>query len=296
MDLAQRQTSLPAPRLARLPSGKLEYLDAGGEGPAVVLLHGLLMDSSLWDEVILDLCRDHRCVAPTLPLGAHRLAMEDACELSLPAIARIVGELLAYLDLEEVILVGVDTGGALAQLMMSENRARLGRVVLASCDAFDNYPPGLTGRALVLAGRLPLPLFSLFMQQLRLRAVRRLPLAFGWLTKRGDAASRRWVRSLLNQRDVRRDAVRALRAIGADTELMQRTAARLGAFEKPALIVWARKDRVMPLEHGRRLVALLPDARLVEVDDSYTLLPLDQPRRFADLVRGFASEPVGVAR
>jgi hypothetical protein len=75
----------------------------------------------------------------------------------------------------------------------------LGRVVLASCDAFDNFPPGLTGKTLVASGRLSPGMFGLFMQQMRLRPVRRLPIAFGWLTKRGDAATARWMRPVLTE-------------------------------------------------------------------------------------------------
>ena len=67
----------------------------------------------------------------------------------------------------------------------------------------------------------------------------------------------------------------------------------LTRFDRPALIVWATEDRVMPPEHGRRLAELLPGGRLVEVEDSYTLIPLDQPARVAQLVRELthASEP-----
>jgi hypothetical protein len=54
-----------------------------------------------------------------------------------------------------------------------------------SCSAFDNFPPGLPGKTVVLAGKLPPALFGLFMQQMRLRPLRRLPIAFGGLTKRG---------------------------------------------------------------------------------------------------------------
>ena len=68
----------------------------------------------------------------------------------------------------------------------------------------------------------------------------------------------------------------------------------MGEFDKPALVVWAREDRVMPPEHGRRLAALLPQGRLAEVDDSYTLIPLDQPAELARLVREFVREPVAV--
>ena len=59
----------------KLSAGTIDYQDSGGDGPTLVLLHGLLMDASLWDDVIADLSADHRCVAPTLPLGAHRHGM-----------------------------------------------------------------------------------------------------------------------------------------------------------------------------------------------------------------------------
>ena len=278
--------------------GVLDYRDTGS-GPVVVLLHGLMMDASLWDEVVADLGADHRCVAPTLPLGAHRRAMPPDADLSLPALARMVGELLERLDLRGVTLVGNDTGGALVQLLMRDADPRIARVVLASCDAFDNFPPGLTGRALFLLGRLPPRLFGVFMQQMRLRAVRRLPLAFGWLTRRGDAACARWIRPLLAGREVRRDTVRVLRAAaaaaaGGENGLLVEAARHLPGFERPALVVWARGDRVMPPEHGRRLAELLPDSRLVEVDDSYTLIPLDQPARFAAALRAFVAQTVQV--
>jgi len=263
-----------------LSAGTLDYLDTG-DGPAVVLLHGLLMDSSLWDGPITDLSADHRCIAPTLPLGAHRHPMSG--DLSLPAIARLVEEFLDRLDLHDVTLVGNDTGGALVQLVLAGKPERVARAVLVSCEAFDNVPPGLTGKVLVLSGRLSPRLFGAFMQQLRLRAVRRLPIAFGWLTKRGDATTARWIRPVLTSQQIRRDTVRMLRAI--DGRAVAEATAALPSFHRPALVVWAAEDRVMPPEHGRRLAELLPDARLVEVADSYTLVPLDQPAALAGAVR-----------
>src|SRR6185437_789576 len=156
------------------------------------------------------------------------------------------------------------------------------------CDAFDNFPAGLTGKALVTSGRLPPALFGLFMQQMRVKPVRRLPIAFGWLTKRGDAVTARWVRQLLRQPQVRRDTVRVLRAISADRTLMTEAAKCLPAFDRPALVAWVKQDRVMPPEHGRRLAGLLPKATLVEITDSYSLLPLDQPAALAAAIRDFA--------
>jgi pimeloyl-ACP methyl ester carboxylesterase len=270
-----------------LSAGTIEYQDTGGDGPTIVLLHGLMMDASLWDGPIADLSADHRCVAPTLPLGAHRHAMHADADLSLPGVARLVAEFLDRLDLHDVTLVGNDTGGALVQLLICDGAARVGRVVLASCDAFDNFPPGLTGKTLVLTGKLSPRMFGLFMQQMRLRALRRLPIAFGWLTMRGDAATARWMKPVMKQPEIRRDAVRTLRAAGADTHLMVEAAECLPSFNRPALVVWASGDRVMPREHGRRLAALLPQGRLVEVEDSYTLIPLDQPARLAQIIREF---------
>jgi pimeloyl-ACP methyl ester carboxylesterase len=130
------------------------------------------------------------------------------------------------------------------------------------------------------------------MRQMRLKIVRRLPIAFGWLTKRGDAATARWMRPVMKQAEIRRDAVRMLRSVAADPSLLLEAAESLPSFTRPALVVWASGDRVMPPEHGRRLAELLPLGRLAEVEDSYTLIPLDQPARLAQLIREFTHVPV----
>jgi pimeloyl-ACP methyl ester carboxylesterase len=278
-----------------LSAGTIEYEDTGGDGPTLVLLHGLLMDASLWDRVIADLSVDHRCVAPTLPLGAHRHAMHAEADLSLRGVARLVAELLDRLDLRDVIVVGNDTGGALVQLLVCDGAARVRGIVLVSCDAFDNFPPGLTGKTLFLAGKLSPAMFGLFMQQMRLRPLRRLPIAFGWLTKRGDAATKRWLKPILRQREIRRDTVRILRAAAIDKRVLVDAAVYLATYDRPALIVWASEDRVMPPDHGRRLAELLPRGRLVEIPDSYTLIPLDQPAALAQSIREFTHDSVGFA-
>jgi pimeloyl-ACP methyl ester carboxylesterase len=289
MGAVMEQAKVRAARqTVELSAGTIEYTDMG-HGPTLVLLHGLLMDGSLWDGVVAELSGEFRCVVPTLPLGAHRLGMRTGADLSLPGIARLVAEFLDRLGLHDVTLIGNDTGGALVQLLMADGTDRVGRVVLVSCDAFDNFPPGLTGKTLVLTGKLPPRLFGLFMQQMRVRLVRRLPIAFGWLTRRGDAVTARWMRPVLTQPEIRQDTVRLLRAAAADRTVLVRASSQLPEFARPALVVWASGDRVMPPEHGRRLAGLLPQGRLAEVADSYTLIPLDQPEELARLIRGFAA-------
>jgi pimeloyl-ACP methyl ester carboxylesterase len=273
-----------------LSAGRIEYQDTGGGGPVVVLVHGLLMDATLWDAVTADLSADHRCIVPTLPLGAHRLPVAVGADLSVRGLAALVAEFFKCLGLNEVTVAGNDTGGAIVQILAAEHSERVGRIALVSCDAFGNFPPGLTGKALVAAGKLPPALFGAFMQQMRLKPARRAPFAYGWLTKRGDQACRRCLQPLLTSPAIRRDTTAALRAIAADPGVLTRVATQLPGFTRPALIAWAARDRVMPPEHGRRLAKLLPDARHVEIPDSYTLIPLDQPALLARELRTFIRE------
>ena len=128
-------------------------------------------------------------------------------------------------------------------------------------------------------------------QPLRLRPLRRLPIAFGWMSKRPvpHGIMDAWLRPMLTQRQIRRDLQKYLRAVDKRDTL--EAAERLRSFERPALVVWAKEDRVMPPEHGRRLAELFPDGRLVEVADSYTLIPEDQPAELARLLREFVQGP-----
>jgi pimeloyl-ACP methyl ester carboxylesterase len=95
------------------------------------------------------------------------------------------------------------------------------------------------------------------------------------------------MKPVLQQREIRRDTVRVLRAAAAEKHVMVDVAECLPAYDRPALVVWASGDRVMPPDHGRRLAELLPQGRLVEIPDSYTLIPLDEPARLAQVIRDF---------
>ena len=270
-----------------LSAGIIEYADTGGNDPIVVLLHGLAMDGSLWRHVVQELRADHRCVVPTLPVGSHRRPMRTDADLSLRGLAQLEAEFLERLDLRDVTLVGNDLG--LFQVTAGEYPERIARLVITSCEAFENIPPGLPGHTLALAARFPGGLNAV-VQPLRLRALRRLPLAFGWMSKRPipDEITDAWLRPLLTQREIRRDLLKYLRHY-SKTDLLA-AAERLRSFDRPALVVWAAEDRVMPPKHGRRLAELLPSGRFMEIADSYTLLPEDQPGELARAIRQFIRE------
>jgi pimeloyl-ACP methyl ester carboxylesterase len=272
------------PELA-LTAGTIEYEDTGGSGPVVVPIHGLVMTGSLWRNVVEDLRRDHRCVVPTLPLGAHRFPMRADADLSLRGIAKLVDEFIERLGLHDVTLVSCDSGVPL--VAAAAYPQRIGRLVITSCEAFDNLPPGLPGHFAAFAALLPggILLASL---SLAVPLVRRSPLTFGWMSKRpvpSDVFSR-WIEPARRQSAVRRDLRKYARDPHSRRDLLAATEA-LRAFQRPALVVWATEDRVMPRDHARRLAALLPDAELVYIDDTYTLIPEDQPVQLARLIRGF---------
>jgi len=267
-----------------LSAGIIEYEDTSGSGPVVVLLHGLAMDGSLWRHVVRELRTDHRCLVPTLPLGGHRRPMRADADLSPQGIGNLQAEFLKALNLHDVTLVGNDSG--LFLIAAGSHPERIARLVITSCEAFENFPPGLPGFAVTLAARLPGGLNALA-QSLRLRALRRLPFAFGWMTKRPipHAITDNWLHPLLTRREIRRDLTKYLRTSEKGDLLV--ASERLRSFDRPALIIWAAQDRVMPLEHGRRLADLLPHGQLIEVTDSYTLIPEDQPDVLARAIRQF---------
>jgi pimeloyl-ACP methyl ester carboxylesterase len=268
-----------------LSAGRIRYRDSG-EGPPIVFVHGLLVDGRLWRKVTPGLEGEFRCIVPDLPLGAHTIPMKPDADVTPPGLARLVLEFVEALDLRDVTLVGNDTGGALSQIAVAENPERIARLVLTPCDAFDNFLPPMF-RGLQILARFQ-PALTAFVQPLRLRPLRRLPIAFGWLTKRpiDREVEDAWVRAFFTRREVRRDAARILRAI--DSRHTQEAAERLRSFDRPALIAWATEDKVFPVEHAHRLADLLPNARVEEIADSYAFVPEDQPERLAELIRAFA--------
>jgi pimeloyl-ACP methyl ester carboxylesterase len=273
-----------------LSAGPILYEDTGGEGPVIVLCHGLLMTASLWDEVVEELGPGFRCVRPTLPLGAHRRPMRADADLSLRGQVRLLAEFLERLELQEVTLVFNDWCGA--QLLVAEGwDARVGRLVLASCETDDNYPPGLPGRVAALAAGLPGGLAAV-LKPLRIRALRRLPITFGLMSKRpiSDELVDQWLEPALTNPAIRAD----LRKYAGDTRQGRRQLvkanSRLAGFAKPVLVAWAAEDKVMPVTAGRRLAASFPNSRFVEIPDSRTLIPVDQPRALADAIAAFVSD------
>jgi pimeloyl-ACP methyl ester carboxylesterase len=221
-----------------LEHGTVRYRDEGS-GPPIVFVHGAIVNGTQWSPVVERLAGQARCIVPDLPLGSHSVPMRPDADLSPFGLARLIAGLLDALDLRDVTLVGNDTGGALCQFVAERHPERLARLVLTDCDAFGNFPPKAF-KNLVVAARTHL--LGAALQPMRLRRPRRLPLAYGWLTKHRvpDALLDGWVQPFLSDSAVHRDTRRFLAAV--DPALLLDNTPRLTEFTRPVLIVWARED------------------------------------------------------
>lgn len=275
-----------------LPSGTIHYRAAGPEQstqPPVVFVHAFLMNGAVWSGVA-DLLAERgiRSYAPDWPLGSHPTPLRPDADQSPRGIARQILSFLDALDLDDVTLVGSDTGGALVQFVLDTDASRVGRVVLANCDAFDTFPPFPFNVILgLLKGSRRMKLNLLPM---RSRMFRHSPLGFGLLVNQPDAAlTRSWIEPALTQPGVRDDAVRLLHAL--DPQELLDVSTRLKDFRGPVRIVWGTDDRSFTLDLGRRLQQAFTDAELVEVPGARTLVQLDAPEILAEQIAGFATAP-----
>lgn len=262
-------------------AGTIHYEAAGPEsGRPVVFVHGYMMGGQLWRQVSTRLAdQGLRCIAPTWPLGAHPEPLRRGADQTITGVAGVAADVLAALDLEDVVLVGNDTGGVVTQLVAVHHPERLGALVLTSCDAFEHFPPPVL-KPVILAAKSK-TLFRGAIQTMRAPAARRR--AYDGLAHSDiDELTQIWVRPALSVPAVAED-LRQL-SLSLRTEVTVEVAARLPEFDKPTLIAWSGDDTFFELEDGRRLAATIPNARLEVIEGARTFSMLDQPDRLADLV------------
>jgi pimeloyl-ACP methyl ester carboxylesterase len=283
-----RSPLLGEPFSLDLPQGTLEAFRRG-QGPLLVLAHGWLANANLWRGVVDRLADRFTCVALDLPLGAHRLPLGGDADLGAAGCGELIAAAIAALGLGPVTLLGNDSGGAYSQIAAARHPELVERLVLTSCETpYDEFPPPPFDGLPALA-REPDALGEL-LAALEDPAVRALPAAFGLLSKRplDPEASDSYALPCLRDAAVLADVAKAM--AGASSEEVRQAGRALAAEPPPALLVWSREDPVFPVANARRYAAEL-GAPLVELDDSFSFTPEDQPAALADAVTSFAPEP-----
>jgi pimeloyl-ACP methyl ester carboxylesterase len=271
-------------REIQLPAGTIRYREAG-EGKPVVFVHGYLVDGRLWDGVVDRLSDRCRCIAPDWPIGAQQIAVNPDADLSPPGIAAIVDSFLAALDLDDVTIVGNDSGGAMSQVLVTRHPQRIGRLVLTNCDTHENFPPGIF-KAMPPIAKLPGGM-ELLAAPFRIGALARAAFRPFAKTKIPGELVASWMAPGLHDPGVKRDAKKV--TIGMNKRFTLEAAERLSESDLPILLTWAPGDRFFPIKYAERLAKETPNAHIVEIPDAGTFVPLDQPQRLADEIARFVA-------
>jgi pimeloyl-ACP methyl ester carboxylesterase len=267
-----------------LPAGRIRYREAGA-GQAVVFVHGYLVDGRLWDGVVDRLADRCRCFAPDWPIGAQQIAMKPDADLTPHGVAAIVASFLDALELDDVTIVGNDSGGAMSQVLVTRHPERIGRLVLTNCDTHENFPPGIFKTMPPLA-KLPGGM-AVLAAPFRIPAVARRAFKPFARTHIPDELIASWMTPATNEADVMRDLKKV--TVGMNKRYTLEAAAKLRGSDLPILLTWAPGDKYFPLKYAERLASEAKNARIVQIPDAKTFVALDQPQRLADEIAGFAS-------
>lgn len=268
----------------QLPQGPIRYREAG-EGKPVVFVHGYLVDGRLWDGVVDNLSDRFRCIAPDWPIAAHRAAMNPDADLTPPGIAKLIADFLAKLELEDVTIVGNDSGGAISQVLVTSHPERIGRLVLTNCDTHENFPPGAF-KAMPPIAKLPGGMF-LLAAPFRIEALARRAFKPFAKTKIPDELVASWMEPAKTDKAILRDAGKA--TAGMNKRHTLAAAEKLRSSQLPIRLLWAPGDKYFPISYAERLQSEAGNASLVQIADAKTFVPLDQPQRVAEEIAEFAA-------
>jgi pimeloyl-ACP methyl ester carboxylesterase len=281
--------SLGPLRTVQLPQGPLSYRECGA-GEPVVLLHGFLVNGDEWREVVPALAPHVRCITPDMPFGAHEHEMPSTADLSMSGVSDLLASLLDALGVSRATLVGNDAGGVLAQIMVERHRERVSRLVLACCDAFEDFPPK-NYRFMTYLPHVPGSLLMIALAMLA-KPIRRS--RFGHapaISADPPLAVRASYLTPPLRRPIRRDIAKVLRAISPQVTLG--AAEAFPSFAEPVLVLWAGRDEMFDPSVPARLADAFPNSTLETVEDSRIYIPEDAPLALADSVLRFiAAHPL----
>lgn len=262
-----------------IEAGTIRYRDEGC-GRTIIFLHGALSNGHTWRKVVPLLSSEFRCIVPDLPLGGHAIPLAHKADLSPHGVALILEQFIEALKLDNIVLVGNDTGGAYGQVFASLYPDRVSHLLLCNTDAFEVFPP--KAFASLKAG-VRIPGFTWLMAQLfRCKALLTTPLVLGLLSHRltKHEASTLYISSFIRQRGIRADFRKVVK--GWSPRITLQAAEQLRQFRQPVLVLWgADDDKLFPQQLGLRVDAIFQQSTFKLIQNSRTYVQEDQPEAFA---------------
>jgi len=275
-------------RFSAVNGARIAHYNQGqGNGPCLLLLHGFPTSSFLWRDIIAALRRRYHIIAPDLlGLGDSSAAMDS--DHSLPGQAELMEGLLNRYKAEDVVVVGHDIGGAVAQLLVQSVSRRVRGLVLVSSAAYDNWPVAVVRQLQRVATWRPV-------WHAAVRAGMTRSLGFA------DSGFRRGVKfpGSLDAQTIEeylrphrlsvssRDHLRQL-LLALDNQETRRAAHRLHRLNLPAMVVWGADDAFLPVTWGRRLTADIRGAVLHILNNCGHFVPEERAGELAGLIDTFA--------
>ena len=285
-----RSPLLGTARAVRVKAGTVRYFERGN-GPVIVFAHGWLANANVWRKLVPLLADSHRCIALDLPFGAHGTPLEPDADLSPPGCGALIMDVIEQLGLDDVTLVASDSGGAYSQIGVAARPERIARLVLTTGETpHDIFPPApFTG---LRDAAKSVEFLKSALQGLRSRERRLRPEAFRLLAKHPieDQVFDSYALPVLEDDAILHDIAKAMRS-ASETHVKAAAEILIARFHKPVLLAWAVEDKVFPFAHAQRYAAALPNARIEEIVDSYSLTQEDQPDRLSELIAAFIAEP-----
>jgi pimeloyl-ACP methyl ester carboxylesterase len=268
--------------------GQRVCFSTGGEGPALVLIHGITATSRTWREVLPRLAEHHTVLAPDL-LG-HGESAKPRGDYSLGAYASGVRDLMTALGIDKATVIGHSLGGGVAMQFAYQFPERLERLVLVSSGGLGREVHLMLRLVALPGAEFVLPL--IVAQPLR-DTGERVAGALGKLGLRAgpDLEEIALGFASLGDTEARQAFVHTARSIIDIGGQRVSAADRLYLAEQvPSLLVWGERDRIIPVQHGREARRLMPGSRLEVFPEAGHFPHRGDPQRFVELIGEFVAE------
>jgi len=273
-----------ARRSIATPSGRIHYAEQG-EGPVALFVHGVLLNGHLWRHQLAHLSDLRRCLAPDLLAhGDTEIAPEQ--DVSVSANARMLAEFLDALEIDQVDLVGNDSGGGIAQIFATNHPERVRSLTLTDCDAHDNWPPTAFEPflAMAAAGGLAGALGAMVGDKRIYRAADALGPAYERPETVSDETIDIYLQPFLRSEQRTRDLQRFLAAFDCSHTLA--IEAQLRALQAPTLVAWGTDDIYFDVRWSRWLQQTIPGVRRrVEFEGARLFFPEERWEAFNQELR-----------